>query len=91
MDVEGSGHGLILSITGIRLEGLKRTTKTLSHDIRHSCLDSNQEPPAYKSENLPLEETFPMLEENFKIEISERGFGDLKWIALLQNEVSGEL
>lgn len=54
---------------------------------KHPCPNSSQELPVYKPENLPLKETWPVPEENFKMEVSERGFEDLKWITQLRNKV----
>jgi hypothetical protein len=47
--MEGSGRGLILRYyPGIRLEGLRKTTKKLSQDSQSPGRDLNLEPPEYK-------------------------------------------
>jgi hypothetical protein len=47
--VEGSGHGLIFRYySGIRLEGLRGTTKNLSQDSKSLDRDLNPGPPEYQ-------------------------------------------
>jgi len=49
-DLEGSGRDLILShYSGIRLEGLRKTTATLSQDSWFPGPDLNPGPPEYEA------------------------------------------
>jgi hypothetical protein len=49
-DLEGSGRGLILKYySGIRVEGLRKTTKDLSQDSRFPVWDLSPGPPKYEA------------------------------------------
>jgi hypothetical protein len=49
-DLEGSGHGLILGYdTGIFLDGLRKTMKSLDQDSQSQGRDLNLGPPEYKA------------------------------------------
>jgi hypothetical protein len=41
-------------LSGVCLEGIKKSTKDLIHDNRDLCRDSKQEPPECKFKVLPL-------------------------------------
>jgi hypothetical protein len=53
--MEGSGRGLLGVLSRDSSVGLSTATKYFSEDSRFPGRDTNQEPPEYKSELLPLE------------------------------------
>jgi hypothetical protein len=57
MNRKGFGRKRLWPNRDIILEGLRKSTKDLTHDSRCPSLDSNRTPPEYKLRALPLSQT----------------------------------